>query len=49
MPGPKVEVKLIGEGKPVNKTVKSLSKTECLVLAGDDKDKSAWFIVITQK
>lgn len=48
LPGPKVEVKLIGEHKPVNKTVKSLSKGEFFVIAGDDKNESAWFVVITQ-
>ena len=47
--GPKVEVKLIGEGKPVNTTKKSLSKGEYFVLAGDDKDHTAWFVVINQK
>ena len=49
LPGPKVEVTLIGEGKRVNKTVKSLSKGECFVIAGDDKNETAWFVVITQK
>jgi hypothetical protein len=48
LPGPKVEVKLIGDHKPVNKTVKPLSKGERFVIAGDDKNESAWFVVITQ-
>jgi len=47
--GPKVEVKLIGEQNPVNKTVKSLSKGEWFVIAGDDKNESAWFVIIRQK
>ena len=46
--GPKVEVKLIGNGKPVNKTVKQLSKGESFTLAGDCKDGSAWFVIITE-
>jgi len=48
LPGPKVEVKLIGDHKPVNKTVKPLSKGERFVIAGDDKNETAWFVVITQ-
>jgi hypothetical protein len=46
--GPKVEVKLIGDQIPVNKTVKSLSKGEWFVIAGDDKNESAWFVIIRQ-
>lgn len=50
LPGTKVEVKLIGEGKPVNKIgIKALSREESLVIGGDDKNETAWFIVITQK
>lgn len=46
--GPKVEVKLIGEGKPVNKTIKQLSKGESFTIAGECKDGSAWFVLITE-
>jgi hypothetical protein len=46
--GPKVEVKLIGEGKPVNKTTKPLRKGESVTIAGDCKDGNAWFILITE-
>ena len=46
--GPKVEVTLIGEGNPVNKTVKPLSRGESFTLAGDCKDGSAWFVLISQ-
>ena len=46
--GPKVEVTLIGEGNPVNKTVKPLSRGESFTIAGDCKDGSAWFVLITQ-
>ena len=46
--GPKVEVKLIGDQQPVNKTVKPLSKGEWFVIAGEDKNESAWFVAIKQ-
>jgi len=46
--GPRVEVKLIGEGKEVHKTTKSLSKGEWFTYAGDDKNESAWFVIITE-
>ena len=46
--GPKVEVKLIGEGKPVNKTIKSLSRGECFTIGGDSKNGSAWLVIVTQ-
>jgi len=47
--GPKVEVKLIGEGKPVNKTTKALSRGSYFTLGGgDSKNGSAWFVVISQ-
>jgi hypothetical protein len=43
------EVKLFGEGKMVVKKKQSLKPTELLVLAGDDKDDTAWFVVIRWK
>jgi hypothetical protein len=46
--GPSVEVKLIGEGKPLHKIVKPLSKGEYFTIAGGSKDDSAWFIAIYQ-
>jgi hypothetical protein len=46
--GANVEVTLIGEGKPVNKTTYPLSKGESFTIAGDGKDGSAWFILITE-
>lgn len=48
MEGPSVEVKLFGEGKLINKSVKQLQKGEHFVLAGEDKNETAWFILITQ-
>lgn len=44
--GPKVEVKLIGKGVPVHKSIKELQKGEWFVYSGDDKNESAWFIII---
>lgn len=46
--GPKVEVKLIGEGKAVHKAVKNLSRGEWFTYAGEDKDDTAWFVIITE-
>jgi len=47
--GPNVELKLIGEGKPVTKAVKTLVRGELTTIAGEDKNNgSAWFIVINQ-
>ena len=46
--GPKVEVKLIGEGKAVHKTVKGLAQGEWFTYAGDDKNDTAWFVIIRQ-
>jgi hypothetical protein len=40
------EVKLFGEGKMVVKKRQGLTPGELLVLAGDDKDDTAWFVVI---
>ena len=46
--GPNVEVKLVGDGKPVNKTTKGLSKGESFTLGGEDKNGSAWFVIVTE-
>ncbi len=46
MEGPRVEVKLYGEGKLINRTVKSLTKDELFTIAGDDKNETAWFVII---
>jgi hypothetical protein len=46
--GPKVEVTLIGEGKRVNKTTRHLTKGECFTLGGEDKNGSAWFVMVTE-
>ena len=46
--GPKVEVVLVGDGKPVHRAVKQLSKGESFVYSGDDKNETAWFVMITE-
>ena len=46
--GPRVEVKLIGNGKPVHKTIKEISKGGWFVYTGDDKHESAWIVIVTQ-
>jgi multidrug efflux pump subunit AcrA (membrane-fusion protein) len=42
-----VEVKLFGEGKMVVRKRQALKAGELLVLAGDDKDNNAWFVILT--
>jgi hypothetical protein len=43
-----VEVKLIGEGKEINKTKKTLNKGESFTYGKDDKNDNAWFVIITE-
>jgi hypothetical protein len=40
------EVKLIGKGKTLVTRRHSLAKPDALVLAGDDKNNTAWFVVL---
>lgn len=40
------EVKLIGKGKTLVTRRHSLVKPDALVLAGDDKNNTAWFVVL---
>jgi hypothetical protein len=42
-----VEVKLYGKGKLVVKKRQVIKPAELLVLAGDDKNDTAWFVVLT--
>src|SRR2546423_2129737 len=46
--GPNVEVKLIGEGKPVVKATHHLAKGETINLASECKDGNAWFVLVTE-
>lgn len=43
-----LEVKLWGEGKFVKKHRHPLG-SDCLVLGGEDKNDTAWFVVVTKK
>ncbi len=42
----RIEVKLYGKDKLVNKVVQTLPKNERLVQAGDSKSDTAWFVAI---
>ena len=44
---PNIEVKLYGEGRMVVRKKQALPPGESLVLAGEDKNATAWFVVIT--
>lgn len=39
-------VELIGEGKPVKKVKQAMPLTDWLVVGGDDKNATAWFVII---
>ena len=47
MEGPKVEIKLYGEGKVVNKITKPLVKGESVFIGAEDKGENSWFIMIS--
>ena len=42
-----IELKLFGKGKMVVKKRQKIVRGESIVLAGDDKDQTAWFVVVT--
>lgn len=44
-----IEVNLFGEGKWVNRVKQKVSPPELLVIAGDDKNDTAWFVVFTPR
>jgi hypothetical protein len=44
----RVEVNLVGRGKPVSRRVEALSRGELMITGGDDKNDTAWFIVLRQ-
>lgn len=46
--GPSVKVRLIGKGTPWVQVTKDLSPGESIVLAGEDKHDTAWFVIITE-
>ena len=46
--GSSIEVKLYGKGKLAVRKTQKINPSELLVLAGDDKDDTAWFVVLSQ-
>ena len=46
LPDNVAEVKLMGKGKAIVTRRHSFAKPDALVLAGDDKNKTAWFVVL---
>jgi len=42
-----VELKLYGQGKMVVRKTQKIKAGELLVLAGDDKNDTAWFVVLS--
>ena len=43
----RIEIRLFGEGKLVVKKAQTVIPGEMIVLAGDSKDDTAWFVVLT--
>ena len=43
-----IEVKLYGKGKMVVKKTQKIKPGELLIFAGDDKNDTAWFVVLSQ-
>ncbi|HYT60118.1 MAG TPA: hypothetical protein VEL06_08095 [Haliangiales bacterium] len=43
-----IEVKLYGQGKLVVRKTQKIKPSELLVLAGDDKNDTAWFVVLSE-
>jgi hypothetical protein len=43
----RIEIRLFGEGKLVLKKVQTVTPGEVIVLAGDSKNDTAWFVVMT--
>ena len=46
--GERFEVKLIGKGKLVSRSVESLASGYMMIVAGEDKNDTAWFVVIRE-
>jgi hypothetical protein len=45
--GSRIEIHLYGEGKLVLRKVQTVTPGEVIVLAGDSKNDTAWFVVMT--
>ena len=48
-PGGEVEIQLFGKGRLVVKKRQRFVPSETVVIAGDDKDYNAWFVILTQQ
>lgn len=46
--GPRYEINVFGQGKHVRKITEKITKQDSLVIAGDDKNDCAWFILIRE-
>ncbi len=46
--GQRYEINVFGEGKHVRKITEKITKQDSLVIAGDDKNDCAWFILIRE-
>ncbi len=44
----RIEVGLFGEGKPVVRKAQAVAPGEMIVLAGDSKNDTAWFVVLVR-
>ncbi len=44
----RVEIRLFGEGRPVVKKAQAVALGETVVLAGDSKNDTAWFVVLVR-
>ncbi|MSU61329.1 MAG: hypothetical protein EXS31_02870 [Pedosphaera sp.] len=44
--GSNVEIRLIGEGKCVNKVKQTISAGRLITIAGGDKNDTAWFVIL---
>ena len=44
--GSRIEIRLFGEGKPVVKRTQTVIPGELIILGGDSKDDTAWFVVL---
>ena len=44
--GEKIEAKLFGKGKPVNKSVSPLSNDDILIIAGNAENDTAWLVTL---
>ena len=45
--GSRVTAELIGKGKRLNKTTREFAPGQSFVIAGEDKNETAWFVIIT--